>query len=153
MVNIQQINELTQSVKSTQTSSKQAEGTDAFKDALTQALDKTESSEMQTASSSGLGEITATNAIQLTTPTDLVSGATDELLGLLDAYASQLENPEVSLKQMEQMVEQLGKDSDKLLEEAEALGSDEAQLKNIATEAAVTAQTEYIKFNRGDYVS
>ena len=154
MVNIHQINELTQSFQGPQAKGAKPEGSDAFKNALSQALEETESPDMQTsAATAGLGEITSTQAIQIQQPADIVSGSTDKLLGLLDTYASQLENPGVPLKQIAPVLEQINENAGNLLKQTQALGNADADLKDIATQTAMAARTEYVKFQRGDYLS
>lgn len=153
MVNIHQINELTQSLQGTQAKDTKPGGGEAFKNALEQAIEESEFSEMKTnAPVSGLEEVTPTQVVQIQQPSEIVSGSTDKLLGMLDDYASQLENSGVSLKQLAPVLEQINEDAEKLLSQTQSLGNANAELKNIATQAAVTAQAEYVKFQRGDYL-
>ena len=86
-------------------------------------------------------------------PSSIVTGKTDKLLGLLDTFAAQLEDPEISLKTMAPVIEKLNENASTLLKETESLGQEESGLKEIATRTAVTARNEYIKFQRGDYIS
>ena len=50
------------------------------------------------------------------------------------------------------MLEELNADAASLLEETLSLGEDDQNLIDIATSTAVTAKTEYLKFQRGDYL-
>ncbi len=158
MANINQINELTQSMGRVAAGAKETEKTDAFQNALTQAIgqtdqtDETESPGMETTKVSALGEIASTG-LRLQDQSSIVSGKTDTLLGLLDAYSSNLENPDVSLKNIAPMLEKINQNADSLLKESISLGPGDTQLKDIATQTVIAAQTEYEKFQRGDYLS
>ncbi|MCG8684861.1 MAG: hypothetical protein MI892_08300 [Desulfobacterales bacterium] len=152
MTNINQIHDLTQALGGQpQQKSKTGEKAQGFESVLNSALDKTESAEEGT-QAMGLGEIAAP-AFDLETPTAIVTGKTDKLLEMLDNYASQLENPEVTLRNIEPVLEEINADAASLLEDTRFLGEEDSQLKDIATQTVVAAQTEYLKFQRGDYLS
>lgn len=152
MANINQINESAQSMGSkVQQKPKGPEKTGAFDNLLNTALDKAEPAEGGPAVSS-LGEISAPR-FDLQTPASIVTGKTDALLGLMDTYVAQLGNPGVSLKSMAPVIEQMNHDADALMKEAKFLDTGETGLKEIATQTAVAARTEYVKFQRGDYLS
>ena len=155
MANINQIN-VTQTMGGVTSGEAKTEKTDAFKNALTQAIgqeqtDETESPGMET-TISALGEIASTG-LRLQDQSSIVSGKTDTLLGLLDAYSSNLENPEVSLKSIAPILEKINQNADSLLKESISLGPGNTKLKDIATQTVIAAQTEYEKFQRGDYLS
>ncbi|MCG8637125.1 MAG: hypothetical protein MI863_25045 [Desulfobacterales bacterium] len=151
MVNINQINELTQSMGGqAQAKPKAGDGTRAFDSVLSNALEKTDPAEGET-KSAALGEIAAPG-FELEDPSSLVTGKTDKLLGLLDSYASQLENPGVSLKSIAPMLEEINANAGSLLDETRFLGEEDSGLKDIATQTVVAARTEYEKFQRGDYL-
>ena len=101
---------------------------------------------------SGLGEIAAPS-FDLEDPSSIVTGKTDELLGLLDSYVSQLEDPNVSLKNIAPMLDKINANAGSLLEDTRFLGEADSGLKDIATQTVVAARTEYEKFQRGDYLS
>ncbi|MFN2357278.1 MAG: hypothetical protein ABR534_06025 [Desulfotignum sp.] len=154
MVNIHHIHDTTtQPVKKPQGETRKPGNKDAFTSALDRALDKTEPSEMPGTTAHGLGEITSARAMPVPAQSDLVSGNTEKLLGLLDTYADQLQNPGVSLKQLAPVLEAINQKADQLVTETRSLGPDHAGLRDIATQTAVAAQTEYVKFQRGDYLS
>ncbi len=153
MVNIHHIQDTTQPVKTSQGGPEKIGNRDAFKSALTQALDNAEPSEMPETTAHRLGEITPARTIQIPEQADLVSGSTEKLLGLLETYAAQLQDPGISLKHMAPVLETIQQRADQLVKETRDLGPDHAGLRNIATQTAVAAQTEYIKFQRGDYLS
>lgn len=152
MSNVNQINESTQPIGVQGANKpKGAQASDAFDALLNSAIDKTDKTEEDTMVS-GLGEIAAPG-FDLKSPSSVVTGKTDELLGLMDTYAAQLGNPDISLKRIAPVLEQMNSDAQRLMEETRFLGSQETGLKEIATQTAIAARTEYEKFQRGDYLS
>lgn len=152
MVKINQILESAQPLGGADTSPQKNQKTDAFKNALSKAVGQTEATEMGITSSSTLEEIQSAY-FDIQGQSSIVTGKTDKLLGLLDTFAAQLEDPEISLKTMAPVIEKLNENASNLLKETESLGQEESGLKEIATRTAVTARNEYIKFQRGDYIS
>jgi len=152
MVNVNQINETQQTLTGgIAKKSRTAEGAETFNTLLSNALEKTDSSD-GTADVSGLQELSAPR-FDLQSSSQVVTGKTDALLGQLEAYAYQLGNPEVSLKSIAPAIEQMNADADALMNETRLLDTEDTELKDIATQTAVTVQTEYVKFQRGDYLS
>lgn len=151
MTNINNIQSITQIIDSQTTkeskSSGQAQG---FESLLNSALEKTQESEKGT-QTSALGEISAMN-FDIQTVSSIVTDKTDKLLTNLESYASKLDDTNVSLKDIEPVLEELNADAASLLEETLSLGEDDQNLIDIATSTAVTAKTEYLKFQRGDYL-
>jgi len=151
MTNINNIQSITQIIDSQTTkeskSSGQAQG---FESLLNSALEKTQESEKGTQTSE-LGEISAMD-FDIQTVSSIVTDKTDKLLTSLDSYASKLDDTNVSLKDIEPVLEELNADAASLLEETLSLGEDDQNLIDIATSTAVTAKTEYLKFQRGDYL-
>ena len=155
MVNIHQINELTQALGGASASESKTEKTGVFENTLTQALGQTKeqnTSEMGVTMATALGEITSPG-LQIQDQSSIVSGKTDMLLGLLDTYSSKLENPGVSLKNIAPVLEKINENADNLLKESMSLDSEDQALKNIATQTVIAARTEYARFQRGDYLS
>jgi len=167
MVNINHINKLTQSMDVPADSTPKTEKAGGFENVLTQALeqssqigqanqadqtDETEPPGMETTTASALGEIPSTG-LYLQDQSAIVSGKTDALLELLDAYSNKLENTGVSLKSIAPILEQINQKADSLLKESLSLGAGDTNLKEIATQTVIAAQTEYARFQRGDYVS
>ena len=72
---------------------------------------------------------------------------------MLDAYSSKLIDPNIPLKNIAPVVEEINNNADSLLKETQNLTDSDINLKQIATQTIVTAQTEYLKFQRGDYIS
>ncbi len=152
MVNINQINELAKSLGGhAQVRQKSGETADAFGSVLSSALEKAEAAEEGT-QAMGLEEISAP-VFKLEPLASIVTGKTDKLLGMLETYAGQLENPEVSLRKIAPVLEEINSKADALLKDARFLGEDNSGLKDIATQTVVTARTEYLKFQRGDYLA
>ena len=161
MVNINHINELKQSMGVPAVGTPEAEKTGGFENALTQALgqadqvgqtDETEPPGMEKITAPALGEIPSTG-LYLQDQSAIVSEKTETLLGLLDAYSNKLENSGVSLKSIAPILEQINQKADNLLTESVSLGAGNTNLKDIATQTVIAAQTEYQRFQRGDYVS
>jgi hypothetical protein len=81
-----------------------------------------------------------------------VVGQTDSLLGLLDSYANGLENPTTTMKDLATLVDRIKDGAQQLMASADRSTSAESDLKDIAKQAAVAANVEYIKFQRGDFI-
>jgi hypothetical protein len=154
MTHINNINESGQSFGTAQIKTRKSQNTQAFENALSKALDAKEAPEMEpsTAAAGGLKEITSMGPA-IISRSDSVSGKTDKLLDMLDAYSLKLEDPAVSLKTIAPVLEQIKADAGTLEQEAETLTDEDSSLKRIAQKTIVTAQTEYLKFQRGDYLS
>ena len=128
-------------------------GSDLFKQSLEAAQAKKSEVSESTQSVKSLGEVAATTLPQLQSlsPAGVIQ-KTDRLLDLLDNYSKDIEDPEKTLKDIEPLIDTIKKDASRLLAEADnALPGDE-HLRRIAREAAVTANVEYFKFYRGDYI-
>ncbi len=152
MTDINQINESTQSFSASNTQISKGDKKDTFENALSKAFDKTEASGVKTTSANALKEI-ASKDLNINHLSDIVTGKTGRLLDMLDVYSSKLQDPDVSLKTIAPVLEEIKQSAGNLLKDAQTLTSDDEALKNIATQTIVTAQTEYMKFQRGDYLS
>ena len=95
-----------------------------------------------------LGEIQATGFPRVESASTTVVNKTDHLLNLLDNYAKDMENPNKSLRDIEPLIVSIQQKATELMEATAKISPD---LKEIATETAVAANSEYIKFYRGDY--
>ncbi len=151
MVNINNINEITKA-SACQSKPRQIDGESgpAFDSILNSALEKSAPGQ-NGGNVSGLEEIAAPR-LNLETMSSIVTGKTDTLIGMLEDYAGQLDNPQVSLRQIEPVLAELNAKADALIEKTRFLGEADSNLKEIATQTAVTARTEYMKFQRGDYM-
>lgn len=151
MTHINQINETDPSFTVSNSKVSKHKETDAFGNVLSRALDKGEAPEMEHIPANALKEIESVD-LNFIKSSDIVSGRTEKLLQMLDAYSTKLEDPNVPLKNIAPVLEEIKVKAGSLLEEAQSLTEDDAGLKKLATQTIVTAQTEYLKFQRGDYL-
>ena len=98
--------------------------------------------------SNRLGEIQPTGFPIIGSVSTTVVNKTNHLLDLLDSYARDMENPKKTLRDIEPLIVSIKQNASELVEDADKISPD---LKEIAMETAVTANSEYIKFYRGDY--
>lgn len=152
MTKINQLNDTAQSISTPNSSATKPGQTDAFKNALAQAIDSKGADTKKTNSTSGLGEI-APVELNISDQSDIVSGKTGKLLDMLEKYVSKLEDPNIPLKSMAPVLEKIKQDAGSLEKETLNLNDSDKSLKEIATTTIATAQTEYLKFQRGDYLS
>jgi hypothetical protein len=125
-----------------------------FQDSLETALtEKSSSDGAQGGQAAALGEPQATHFNPTAAPADDdIACQTDNLLGLLDTYAEGLGTPGATLKDLAPLVEQIRDGAQQLMASAANDTAATIELKDIASQAALTANTEYIKFQRGDYL-
>ena len=128
-------------------------GADLFKQSLEAAQAKKTAVSGPTQAVKSLGEVAATTLPQLQSlsPAGVIQ-KTDRLLDLLDNYLKNIDNPGKTLKDIEPLIDTIKKDASLLLAEADKALPQDGDLKQIAREAAVTANVEYFKFYRGDYI-
>ena len=129
------------------------QGSDLFKQSLEAAQAKKTTVSGPTQAVKSLGEVAATTLPQLQSlsPAGVIQ-KTDRLLDLLDNYLKNIDNPGKTLKDIEPLIDTIKKDASLLLAEADKALPGDGDLKQIAREAAVTANVEYFKFYRGDYI-
>jgi len=151
MTNINSINETTPVLGGSNAKPLKSGETDSFGIALSKALDKKQEPEIEGTPANALMEI-GSKELNILNTSDIVSGKTNTLLEMLDAYASKLDDPAVSLKNIAPVLEEINQKAGNLLKESQLLSNADSALKKIATQTAVTAQTEYLKFQRGDYL-
>jgi hypothetical protein len=114
------------------------------------------SSEQSSASlwaASLLGKIQAGQAASVTS-TPQISGMEDEIgdvLDMLEKYMSALGDPQVTLKEISPMVEDLDRSAVRLDKLAASLGQSDP-IKQLTNETAALAAVEALKFKRGDFV-
>jgi hypothetical protein len=151
MTNINPINETNPGFGAPNARPSKTGETDSFGIALNKALDKTQEPEMEGKAANALMEI-ASKELNIINTSDIVTGKTDKLLDMLEAYSSKLNDPAVSLKKIAPVLEEINNKAGNLLKDAQLLTDADATLKKIATQTIVTAQKEYMKFQRGDYI-
>ncbi|MCP4113979.1 MAG: hypothetical protein GY737_01000 [Desulfobacteraceae bacterium] len=125
----------------------------AFQQILGNALGTTGAPPMQTTpSAASLEEVPSTRCDVRIDPPPSLQNMTDELLDMLDIYSSRLEDPDASLKSLEPILHEIKASAGKLLEQTEKTPDTDAELKEIATQSAMMANNEFLKFQRGDYL-
>ena len=151
MSNVHHINESGPYFETNSSQAGKAKPSGKFENALSQALGPKEGKSEGVGPASGLTEITSAEP-GLVNPSERVSGKTDQLLEKLDAYSNQLEDPSIPLKSIAPALEKIKDDAGSLEKELNALAPEDDSLKQIASQTVITAQTEYLKFQRGDYL-
>lgn len=151
MTHIPKISETAQPTDMSHASAAKKNRTESFSRIFNTAVEKTQGSQMGTESIRGLKEIASFEPVIMNS-SGLVSGKTDDLLNLLVSYASKLEDPDISLKNIAPDLEAINETAESLLKETSNLTPADEKLKEIATQTVITAQTEYLKFQRGDYL-
>ncbi len=124
----------------------------AFQEVLGKALGTTGAPAMQTPPAASLEEVPSTRCDFRCDPPPAIQNMTDELLDMLDLYSNQLEDPTASLKSLEPILNRIKTSAGTLLEQAKNTPDIDAELKEIATQSAMVANNEYLKFQRGDYL-
>jgi hypothetical protein len=152
MVKINQSNESVHTPQQNIVPTSKDTRTEAFKNLLDKALDKTGSSKMDTSFTRALDEIPSKN-LPFISVADDISNRTDQLLKKLDMYSSRLKDTNISLRNIAPVLEDIKTHAERLLEDANMNPDMDSQLKRIAEEVAITANIEYFKFQRGDYLS
>ena len=120
-----------------------------FQQRLNEAQEKNQTAHTSSvATPKGLGEIQPMGFPKIESASTTVVNKTDQLLSLLDSYAKDMENPDKTLRDIEPLIVSIQQNASELMEAADKISPD---LKEIATETAVAANSEYIRFYRGDY--
>ncbi len=112
------------------------------------------------AKASGSGEIRPVSSLQEISSDEWavqnenlsLESKTDSLLKMLDNYSSQLEDSRMPLKKIDTVLQDIKDSANDLLKETASAKHADTKLKNIAEQCAITANTEYLKFQRGDYI-
>jgi hypothetical protein len=85
-------------------------------------------------------------------PLTTIQGMTDELLEMLELYTNGLGNDKNTLRNLAPMLDRIKGNADALVEKIGNMEDADPDLKEIATQSAMLANTEYLKFQRGDYI-
>jgi phosphate starvation-inducible protein PhoH len=123
-----------------------------FKKTFGKVLENMEPSNMETVQLKGLEELSPQNFI-LSDPSKSITDETEKLLELLELYSSKLEDNSISLKDVDTVLKEIKSDAQNLLEKVESLPDADEKIRSIAKEFVIFANTEQIKFQRGDYLS
>jgi hypothetical protein len=75
----------------------------------------------------------------------------ENMINLLDQYRHKLADPQMNLKQIDPIINEIARENDGLASLADSLPA-AAELKNILDRTMVTASLEITKFYRGDYL-
>ena len=122
----------------------------AFKATFDNVLSGIKSTE-QKSSVNSLSELSSVNYTKIQSIKNDLDIKTSDLLNKLDQYIQKLSNPDISLKEIEPLISNINKEAGEL--SIELSKTDENQeLKDIAGKSALSANSEYIKFMRGDYI-
>ncbi len=153
MGNINQVNNDTSQLIN---KNKKPDATDSsdhtFKQTFGKVLENMETSKTANVEPTGLEEIPPQH-FTLSDPSANITDRTEKLLELLELYSSKLEDNSISLKDVDSVLKEIINDVQDLLEKVESSPDADEKIKNIAKELAVFANTEQIKFQRGDYLS
>ena len=127
---------------------------DLFRQSLEKALVSTSAPDKKDAASgSSLREISSVSSKDwpMNNQNLNLETKTIDLLKMLDDYSSQLKDDKISLKKIEPFLRDIKNSAKDLLKETASAAYADTKLKNIAEQCAITASTEYFKFQRGDY--
>ncbi|MCK5541852.1 MAG: hypothetical protein KAI40_04100 [Desulfobacterales bacterium] len=123
-----------------------------FKQTFGKVLENMEPSKMETVQPKSLEEI-PTQSFILSDSSNSITDKTEYLLELLELYSSKLEDNSTSLKDVDSVLKEIISDAQSLLEKVKNSPDADEKIKNLAKEFAIFANTEQIKFQRGDYLS
>lgn len=125
-----------------------------FQNSLEIALARGTAAEAGNAQTAALSEPAATSHLNPDPAPSAgdIACQTDSLLGLLESYANGLETPGATLKDLAPLVDRIKDEAQQLMDSAGRSTSAENDLKDIASQAALTANIEYVKFQRGDHI-
>ncbi len=123
-----------------------------FQDSLENALVQKSTGSTQNGQTAALVEPQSLGNPPISSSPSEIASRTDSLLDLLDSYADGLENPDTTLKDLSSLVDRIRDDAQLLMTTADNDTSAGSQLKDIAAQTALTANIEYFKFQRGDYL-
>ena len=122
-----------------------------FQKLLNKAVDEAVPGASKTAVPPALGEIGPISYTRFEAPAAVdIEARTEKLLGLLEKYSMGMENPAMTLKELEPVIRETKQEAEDIAGSLD--GSESEELKNIAGESAALANSEYIKFMRGDYI-
>ncbi len=152
MGNINQVDNNTHQFVHKNRKTNKAGSDNTFKQTFGEVLGNMESSKIETLQPGGLKELPQQN-FQFPDPSGAISDKTENLVELLELYASKLKDKSISLKEVDSVLKEVGKEAQALLEKIENSSGVDEKMKNIANQVAVFANTEQIKFQRGDYLS
>lgn len=114
----------------------------------------TDSTDTEVKQAASLGEIDASvkaSRLNLEVDKTLFTRKLQTVMDSLDTYAAWLQDPDKTLKQTYDILEQIIDQTTVLDRKIKDDSNFNSELKQILTQLMTTAQVEQIKFNRGDY--
>ena len=99
-----------------------------------------------------LGEVRPAVFPTITTASTGIVDKTENLLEMMESYTRSMEDPKKSLKDMAPLIDTIQQEASNLVAETDKKVPGDTALKKIVNEFAVTANVEYLKFYRGDYI-
>lgn len=129
-----------------------ASATDMFQESLKNALSQLPAETADNRQAAALGEPQSVHAPPAVPAETDVANRTDRLLNLLDSYATSLDNPAATLKDLDPLVTRIKEEAEQLMASADSQPSTADHLKGIAAQTVLTANVEVLKFQRGDYI-
>ncbi|MDY6903853.1 MAG: hypothetical protein SWH61_04125 [Thermodesulfobacteriota bacterium] len=150
MSGISNIGYINGAVKDVTTPEKQIAKTNGFQDAMKEAV----SAGRSAADNLSIADVDRTLAVKAPSENTGVSMVqkTEHLLDLMDYYARGLANPEKSLKDLEPIAVSMKENANELIQQTRSGEVTDDTLHKIAKATALTANVEYAKFSRGDYI-
>ena len=76
----------------------------------------------------------------------------ENLIGLLDQYRHKLEDPGITLKNIDPIIQEIDQETENLAPALDSLPEDD-ELNKLLNQTLVTASLEVTKFYRGDYIA
>lgn len=126
---------------------------DDFKDVLKTSIEQTSNHPAEVKPSALMQPISAINFQSLSPENKGITiERVDNFLNLLDDYRKLLADPQVTLRQMEPLMNTIEKEKEQLSSVLDSLAGEDG-LKDIVNRTLVTASLEIVKYNRGDYIS
>jgi hypothetical protein len=150
-MDIQNINTINQSAKTSRQNSTQAQVKE-FQDYLDAFSEKTIADDTSPVKPAGnIQNVQPIPFVNMTSPQKEIVEKVGSVLGLFETYAMNLRNPDKTLKDIEPALLRMKHAADRLNKET-LLHEDRGSLSQLVNNLQVTASVEYFKFQRGDYI-
>jgi hypothetical protein len=133
---------------------KNQQTTDAdFKNILKESVENSTQSSSEIPPTTILDPVSAIGLNPLSTQGENISiERVENLINLLEDYRQQLQNPKVTLRSLEPMLNAIANEKDELSTKLDSIPNEDG-LKDILNQTLITASLEVIKFYRGDYIT
>jgi hypothetical protein len=150
-MDIQNINTLTQSAKTSRQNSTQTQVKE-FQDYLESFSEKSISDKSHVKPSGNIQEVQPIPFVNMTSPEKEFVEKVGSVLDLFENYALNLSNPNKTLKDIEPTLFNMKQAADRLNKENVLNEMKENSLSQLVNNIQVAASVEYFKFQRGDYI-